>query len=73
VRCKQLDLFAGALVAIDGSKCKAVNAKARHFPRDKLQTLRGQSDQRVEDDLKELDRRDTQDAAGTPGGAAAEH
>jgi transposase len=71
--CKQLDLFAGELVAIDGSKFKAVNAKARHFTRDKLQKLLGQIDQRVEDYLKELDRRDNQDEAGTPGGAAAEH
>src|SRR5215470_11343492 len=30
VLCKQLDLFAGDLVAIDGRKCRAVNAKARN-------------------------------------------
>src|SRR5215475_9442443 len=29
--CKQLDLFAGERVAIDGSKFKAVNAKARKY------------------------------------------
>src|SRR5262249_25949112 len=32
---KQLDLCAGALIASDGSKCKAVNAKERHFTSDK--------------------------------------
>jgi hypothetical protein len=29
VVCKPLHLFAGALVALDGSQCQAVNAKAR--------------------------------------------
>src|SRR5919106_6965358 len=38
VLCKQLDLFAGALVAIDGSKFEAVNAKERHFAPDKLKS-----------------------------------
>jgi transposase len=46
--CKQLDLCAGELVAIDGSKFKAVNAKARNFTPDKLQRLLPQIDQRVE-------------------------
>jgi len=31
VLCKQLDLFAGELVAIDGSKFKAVNTKERNW------------------------------------------
>jgi hypothetical protein len=71
--CKQLDLFAGELVAIDGSKCKAVNAKERHFTRGKLQRLHGQLDQRVEDSLAALDRRDPHEDAGTPGGAVADN
>jgi hypothetical protein len=71
-RCKQLDLLAGALVAIDGSQFKAVNAKERHFARDKLQRLLGQINPRVEDYLADLDRRDNQEA-GTPGGATAEN
>jgi transposase len=70
--CKQLDLFSGELVAIDGSKVKAVNAKARHFTQDKLKPLLQQIDQRVEDYLKELDGQDNQDEAGTPGGVVAE-
>jgi transposase len=71
--CKQLDLFAGELVAIDGSKFKAVNAKARNFTSDKLQRLLQQIDQRVEGYLQELDRGDNQEDAGTPGGAVADH
>ena len=73
VLCKQLDLFAGALVAIDGSKFKAVNAKERNFTPDKLAKLLQQIDQRVEGYLQELDGQDHQDEAGTPGGAVADN
>lgn len=73
VLCKQLDLFAGELIAIDGSKFKAVNAKERNFTQDKLTTLLQQIDQRSEGYLQELDGQDTQDDSGTPGGAVAEN
>jgi transposase len=71
--CKPLDLFAGELVAIDGSKFKAVNAKERNFTPDKLTKLLQRIDQRVEGYLQELDGQDNQDEAGTPGGAVAEN
>jgi hypothetical protein len=71
--CKQLDLFSGGLVAIDGSECKAVNATERHLTYDKLTTLLPPIEQRVEGSLKALDGQDNQDAAGTPGGAIAAH
>ena len=71
--CKQLDLFAGVLVAIDGSKFKAVNAKERNFTPDKLTKLLQQIDQRVEGYLQELDGQDNEDDAGTSGGAVAEN
>ena len=70
--CKQLDLFAGDLVALDGSQFKAVNAQARHFTQDKLTQLLQQIDQRIESYLQELDGHDHQDEAGTPGGAVAD-
>ena len=70
---KQLDLFAGALGAIDGSTFKAVNAKERHFTPDKLKRLLQQIDQRVEGYLKELDGQDNQEEAGTPGGAGTKN
>jgi transposase len=69
--CKKLDLFGAELVAIDGSKFRAVNAKERNFTPDKLTKLLAQIDERVEVYLKELDRQDNQDDAGTPGGAVA--
>jgi hypothetical protein len=68
-----MDLVAGALVAIDGSECKAVNAKARHCTQDKLTQLLQQIDQRVEGSLQDLDGQDQQEEAGTPGGAVAEN
>jgi len=71
--CKQLDLFSGELVAIDGSKFKAVNAKERNFTQSKLQRLLPQIDAPIEGYLKELERGDTEEAHGTSGGARAEH
>jgi len=73
VLCKQLDLFAGDLVAIDGRKCRAVNAKARNCTPDKLTQLLAQIDRRIERDLQELDGQDTQEDTGPPGGAVADH
>jgi hypothetical protein len=71
--CKKLDLFGAELVAIDGSKFRAVNAKERNFTPAKLTKLLAQIDERVDASLKELDRQDTQEDRGTSGGAVAEH
>lgn len=69
--CKELDLFGAELVAIDGSKFRAVNAKERNCTPDTLQRLLAQIDARVDAYLKELDRAATQEDAGTSGGAVA--
>jgi hypothetical protein len=73
VWCKQRDLFAGPLVAIDGSKFKAVNAKERHCTADTRKHLLQQIAQRVEASLKDLDGQDNEEDAGTPGGAVVEN
>ena len=70
--CKQLDLFGAELVAIDGSKFRAVNSKERHFTKDKLTKRIAQIDERVDAYLRELARSDDQDDRGTGGGAHAE-
>lgn len=70
--CKKLDLFGAELVAIDGSKFRAVNAKERNFTPDKLTKLLAQIDERVTAYLKELERSDDQDNRGPVGGAHAE-
>jgi transposase len=53
--CKKLDLFGHELIAIDGSKFKAVNSKDRNFNGKKLRELIGGIDAKIEKYLKELD------------------
>jgi transposase len=68
--CNQRDRFGAELVAIDGSKFRAVNSKERNVTQDKLMQLIGQIDERVEADLKERERSDEQEGE-TGGGAHA--
>jgi transposase len=67
--CKRLDLFAGELVAIDGSKFKAVNSRARNFSHRKVKRKVDQIDQKIEAYLKDLDEEDQgeREAAGPSG------
>lgn len=58
--CRKLDLFSQAVVAIDGSKFKAVNAHDRNFTRAKLDKRVQQIDQCIERYLTELDTADRQ-------------
>jgi transposase len=64
--CRKLELFGGELLAVDGSKFAAVNARDQNFNAAKLQDLIERADARLAEYLKELD---TADAA-QPGGAA---
>ena len=59
--CRQLDLFADACVAIDGSKFKAVNARDRNFTRAKMKRRLGQIEESVERYLHQLDSADRQE------------
>jgi len=61
--CRKLDLFGGQLVAIDGTKLAAVNARDRNFNQKKLQELVARADARLEEYLKQLDQGDSADAA----------
>jgi transposase len=45
--CKEWELLGGELIAVDGSKFKAVNNKARNFTRPTLQRLIGEIDTKV--------------------------
>jgi|SRR5215813_475852 len=63
VLCKTLDLFGRALLAIDGSKFKAVKSKARNFTEKKLQNLLKQIHEKIDTYLKELDEQDTIETA----------
>lgn len=64
--CRKLELFGGELLAIDGSKFAAVNARDKNFNALKLQELIARADARLAEYLKELDSAD----AAQPGGAA---
>jgi transposase len=58
VLCKKLDFFGRELIAIDGSKVKAVNSKDRNFSEKKLKHLLEQINEKIDAYLKELDAQD---------------
>src|SRR5574343_446339 len=62
VLCRQLNLFAQAGVAIDGSKFKAVNAHDRNFTQGKLEKRMQEIDRCIERYLTEMDTADRQPA-----------
>ena len=53
--CRQLDLFGGKLIAVDGSKFKAVNSPNRHFTKDQLKKRVQDLDQKINQYLQDLD------------------
>jgi len=66
--CRKLELFGAELVAIDGSKFKAVNNIGRHYTQEQLRELVQKIEKRVEDYLSQLDQKDSeaQGIAETP-------
>ena len=58
--CKELDLFGGELVAIEGSKFQAVNSRQRNFTPARLKKRLGEIQHWIEADLRELDRADAE-------------
>ena len=56
--CRDIDLLDASLVAIDGSKFKAVNAKAKSYTREKLKRRLGEIDAAIDRYMAELDRTD---------------
>lgn len=59
--CRSLDLFGGELVAIDGSKFKAVNSRERNFTKGKLKAQKKRVEDKIERYLQELDENDAQE------------
>ena len=53
--CRQLNMFADAVVAIDGSKFKAVNSKENNYTPKKLQFHIDRVERHIDDYLKQLD------------------
>src|ERR1700680_2117032 len=65
--CRQLDLFGRELLAVDGTRIKAVNNKDRNFTRASLSEFIRLADAKLEDYLRRLDQRDA--AETTPTGS----
>jgi transposase len=59
--CRKLDLFGGNLVAIDGSKFKAVNRRDRNFTKKKLEHTIRKLDEDIDRYLDEMDEADAEE------------
>ncbi len=66
VLCRKLDLFGGQLLAIDGSKFRAVNSRDHNFSAEKLKELIAHTDARLAEYLKTLDEADAAEPACAP-------
>jgi transposase len=62
--CRKLELFGGELLAVDGSKFTAVNARDQNFNADRLQELMARADARLAEYLTQLDEADAVEPAG---------
>ena len=65
--CRELDLYGRELLAVDGTRIKAVTSRERNFTRANLGIRLKKVDERLERYLQELDETNTQD----PGGGTA--
>jgi transposase len=63
--CRKLELFGGELLAIDGSKFAAVNARDQNFNADKLKDLIARADARLAEYFQQLDAVDATEPGGT--------
>ncbi len=68
--CRSLNLFAAELVAIDGTKIKAVNSSARNYSKKRLEKSLREINQRIDDYLKTIDQVDEQEAGTTTPGVS---
>src|SRR6202451_3938204 len=66
--CRRLDLYGRELLAVDGTRIKAVNNKDRNFTRASLRAFIRTADERLNQYLERLDHSDVEDGA-TGGGA----
>src|SRR6201988_5246278 len=69
--CRQLDLFGRELLAVDGTRIKAVNNKDRNFTRASLAAFIKLADAKLDDYLQRLDQSDASEQ--TAGGARVEN
>src|SRR5208283_2444054 len=60
--CRNLDLYGAQLVAIDGTKFKAVNSKSNNLNEKTVALRLKQTEEKIEAYLKEMDKNDTADS-----------
>lgn len=65
VLCRKLDLFGRELLAVDGTRLKAVNSRTRNFTKARLDKYVKSADERLEKYLAQLDDADRGEEAGT--------
>ena len=70
--CRQLDLFGGQLLAIDGTKIKAQNAPDKNWSQTKLDKQLAHVEVRLEEYLKALDTADAQPETASPAPSVTE-
>ena len=63
ILCRRLDLFGRELLAVDGTRIKAVNNKDRNFTTGSLQKFIEAADKKLEDYLNRLDAGDAEECA----------
>jgi transposase len=63
ILCRRLDLFGRELLAVDGTRIKAVNNKDRNFTTGSLQKFIAAADKKLEDYLGRLDAGDLEEGA----------
>ena len=61
--CRSLELFGRELIAVDGTRIKAVNSRDRNFTEAKLRRELAASQERLERHLQQMDEMDAADAA----------
>jgi hypothetical protein len=71
--CRRLDLYGRELLAVDGTRIKAVNNKDRNFTRTSLREFIRAADERLNDYLARLDASDIEDSASAGGATAVRH
>lgn len=64
VLCRDLDLFGRELLAVDGTRIKAVNNKDRNFTRSSLETFIRSADAKLTDYFRRLDEGDADETHG---------
>jgi transposase len=70
--CRQLDLFGRELLAVDGTRIKAVNNKDRNFTRASLTKFISDAEERLADYVRRLDEADAAEI-GTGGGSRTQN